>query len=390
VRVAFSVHAYLPSIGGAERYAQGLAEGLTLLGHEVHVLTADVDDPEAFYELGHKAVAPANETIGGVIIHRVPYGNMGYRRMGRVLGVERVIRSSTQKFLEKLGDRLAKIDPDIVVTLPHLFPNVEESLRLRATAPWKLIYVPMLHEDDPYWSIERVSAAVIRADGVVALTEYERNRLLQSYGANPQMTAVIPPGVAAGGGIRYLDRDLVVLFVGRRTISKRLDVLYEAMKIVWEKFPDATLQLAGSYPGVGPDPAIWFAADPRVSIIDAPDEREKARLLGKAKVLVNPSLTESFGITTLEAWAHGTPVVVSDSPVNRSVVRHGVDGLVAAGESVFDLAGAIAQVIEDPFMAEALGRAAQTRAQSEFSWDRSIQTLDQLLEAAARGSEPVA
>ena len=76
MRVAFSVHAYSPSIGGAERYAQGLAEGLAALGHEVHVVTADVDDPEAFYELGHETIGPAEEVIDGVTVHRVPYGNL--------------------------------------------------------------------------------------------------------------------------------------------------------------------------------------------------------------------------------------------------------------------------------------------------------------------------
>ena len=380
MRVAFSLHAYAPSIGGAERYAQGLAEGLADLGHEVHVVVADVDDPEAFYELGHERVGRAKELIGGVQTHRVPYGNFGYRSMGRILGVDRVVRSSTRKFLSHLGDRIAALDPDVVVTLPHLFPNVEETIRLRAGARWKLVYAPMLHEDDPYWSIERVSAAVSRSDCVVALTEHERDRLLESYGASEATTAVVPPGVGSGEGTPYADREAVVLFVGRRTASKRLDVLYEAMRIVWEKFPDVVLKVAGSSPGVGADPAVWIAADPRVSIIDSPTEPEKDQLLGSARVVVSPSLTESFGITTLEAWAQGTPVVVADSPVNRSVVRHGLDGLVAAGESALYLGEAIARVLDDAELAEVMGRAGQNRAQTDFSWDGSVQTLEELLQ----------
>ena len=96
----------------------------------------------------------------------------------------------------------------------------------------------MLHEDDPYWSIDRVSAAVTQSDSVIALTEHERDRLVESYGAREETTAVIPPGVEPGDGTPYSDRDQAVLFVGRRTASKRLDVLHAAMKIVWEEFPE--------------------------------------------------------------------------------------------------------------------------------------------------------
>ena len=106
MRVVFAPHAYLPSIGGAERYAQGLAEGLAKLGHEVHVVVADVDDPEAFYELGHQRVGAAEEKLGGVMVHRLPYIDFRYRQMGRVLGQGRTIGTSTRRFLRILGDRL--------------------------------------------------------------------------------------------------------------------------------------------------------------------------------------------------------------------------------------------------------------------------------------------
>ncbi len=68
---------------------------------------------------------------------------------------------------------LTTLAPDVVVTLPHLFPNVREVVRLGASAKWKLVYAPLLHEDDPYWSIDQVSQAVTAADGVVALTNHE-------------------------------------------------------------------------------------------------------------------------------------------------------------------------------------------------------------------------
>ena len=168
MRVVVVPHAYAPSIGGAERYAQGTAEGLALLGHQVHVVVADVVDPEAFYELGHAAVGVPEETIAGVHVHRLRFLTFSYRRFGPVIGSERAIRSARNRFRQYLDPVLSSLEPDVVITLPHLFPNVEDVVRLRSSASWKLVYAPMLHEDDPYWSMERVSEAVVAADGVIA------------------------------------------------------------------------------------------------------------------------------------------------------------------------------------------------------------------------------
>jgi glycosyltransferase involved in cell wall biosynthesis len=278
-----------------------------------------------------------------------------------------------------LESYLADLRPDIVITLPHLFPNVEDVVSLRSSASWKLLYAPMLHEDDPNWSVDLVSDAVQASDGVIALTEYERSRLLDSYGARTESTAVVPPGVEPAQNHESEDRENVVLFVGRRTASKRLDVLYEAMRRVWVEEPSARLIVAGSASVHAPDPAAFMAKDSRVSIITSPNDVERDRLIAGSSVVVNPSLAESFGITTLEAWAHGTPIVVVDSPVNRSVVRDQVDGLVADGSTADALALAIARILADPGGARSMGREGRRRAEIEFSWARSTATLDRLI-----------
>jgi phosphatidylinositol alpha-1,6-mannosyltransferase len=90
-------------------------------------------------------------------------------------------------------------------------------------------------------------------------------------------------------------------------------------------------------------------------------------------------LTESFGITTLEAWAQGTPVVVTDSPVNRSVVRDGVDGLVASGPDAAHLAEALGLLLGDPESAVSMGRVGRQRVEAEFSWPGSAAILEELI-----------
>jgi glycosyltransferase involved in cell wall biosynthesis len=126
-----------------------------------------------------------------------------------------------------------------------------------------------------------------------------------------------------------------------------------------------------------------MASDPRVTVIEAVDDRRRSQLIASARVVVSASVVESFGITTLEAWAHGTPVVVADTPVSRSVVRDEVDGLITPA-SPAALAAAIELMLADPEIGERMGTAGRARVETDFTWDRSGSALLGLLDRATR------
>ena len=83
-----------------------------------------------------------------------------------------------------------------------------------------------------------------------------------------------------------------------------------------------------------------------VNVLGKVSDAEKAAALASADLLVAPSLGgESFGMVLTEAFAAGTPVVASDIPGYRDVVRDGVDGVLfprgdatALAETLRDLA----------------------------------------------------
>ena len=191
-----------PSIGGAERYTQGLAEGLADLGHEVHVVVADVDDPEAFYELGHETVGPAEERSAGSRSTVFPTWNFAYRQMGRILGGERAIGSSTRRIprpLRRLGIPRARSRRGGHPS--HLFPecrgdnsaegrrSVETRLRAHASRRRSVL-------------VDRAgSAAVSSRTMCIALTEHETRQAPRViWGARETTTAVDPSGSRTGGG----------------------------------------------------------------------------------------------------------------------------------------------------------------------------------------------
>jgi glycosyltransferase involved in cell wall biosynthesis len=80
----------------------------------------------------------------------------------------------------------------------------------------------------------------------------------------------------------------------------------------------------------------------------------------------------------MEAWAHGAPVVAVDTPVARSIVRPGVDGLLT-GPDPDGLASAVGALLDDPDRAAAMGGAGRDRVAREFTWAGSAEAFDRLM-----------
>jgi phosphatidylinositol alpha-mannosyltransferase len=70
----------------------------------------------------------------------------------------------------------------------------------------------------------------------------------------------------------------------------------------------------------------------------------------------------------LEAMAAGRPTVATDIPGYRSVLQHGVQGLLVPPEDEYALAAALERILLNPEMARGMGEAGIRRAW-EFSWD---------------------
>jgi glycosyltransferase involved in cell wall biosynthesis len=88
--------------------------------------------------------------------------------------------------------------------------------------------------------------------------------------------------------------------------------------------------------------------------------------LQEAEVLLLPSLSETFGLVILEAWAAGTPVMASRTSGALDLVRPGENGWL------FDLANPDAfhacldEVLDHPERARQLTETGQRRVQTEY------------------------
>ena len=91
-----------------------------------------------------------------------------------------------------------------------------------------------------------------------------------------------------------------------------------------------------------------------------------------AKVFVFPSLYEGFGLPPLEAMAHGTPVLTSNTSSIPEVV--GGAAVLVNPENIFEMMRALQRVLLDQSLREKLRQAGYEQVK-KFSWDRSVEEV---------------
>lgn len=175
----------------------------------------------------------------------------------------------------------------------------------------------------------------------------------------------------------------VVLFLGRVHAWKRVDVLLEAFAALAVQHPRAVLVVAGD-DEAGLE-ARWAAAGGgalapgRVRFTGPVSGNAKSDLLARACIFCLPSRGEGFSMATLEAMAHGVPVVLTPECNVPEVATLGA-GCIAEGRPE-PFAAALSRLLAEPETRRRAGAAARAFA-SAHAWESAI---DRLLDVYAEG-----
>jgi starch synthase len=107
-------------------------------------------------------------------------------------------------------------------------------------------------------------------------------------------------------------------------------------------------------------------------------------LLQEARAVILPSLSETFGIVIIEAWAAGTPVISSRTSGALALVEDRVDGLLFDLDDPATFHAAVDQVMAVPALAKAWGEAGRAKAVATYDTsvraDRMKRLYEQLIE----------
>ncbi|MDP1536976.1 MAG: glycosyltransferase, partial [Burkholderiales bacterium] len=107
-------------------------------------------------------------------------------------------------------------------------------------------------------------------------------------------------------------------------------------------------------------------------------------VLQAAHIACLPSYREGLPKSLLEAAACGLPIVTTDAPGCREVVRDGINGLLVPVRDADALAAALRKLIDDADLRRRMGEQSRSRAETEFGQEAVIaQTLAVYREACA-------
>jgi phosphatidylinositol alpha-mannosyltransferase len=187
---------------------------------------------------------------------------------------------------------------------------------------------------------------------------------------------------AQAGADEGRDEELRILFIGQVVERKGLPVLLRAFEALRDHVP-ATLTLVGASPQ---EVAHMTLDDRGVNALGKVSDVRKLAELARADVLCAPSLGgESFGMILTEAFAAATPVLASDIPGYRDVVRDGIDGELVTSGDPLALAEALRRLSLDRPRRERMALAARERAE-RFAWphvaDEVLDSYEQAISLA--------
>ncbi len=373
VGVAMIMHDFYPSIGGAQTHTLALSRALQTRGVDVMVVTRPHPGTPAYEEVQgiptYRVGMAGGRTIAGLSYLAAGLALLvREQRRYQILHCHQMISPMTLALMARAlpGKRLV-INPHgrgprgDVAKLTRLRP-VTGKLRVAAALRW----------GDAFVAIARDIHDELRAMGVPEMRIWDVTNGVDVERFTP---ASLDERMALRRQLGLPDGRLVV-FVGRLTVAKALDVLLHAWAQRDATLADVRLVIVGD--GELRDDLVrqTHALGIEGSIIFTGGTNDTASYLRACDVFVLSSRTEGMPIALLEAMACGLPCVATRVGGSAEVIEDGKNGRLVAPED----AGALAKALAEAFATPMWGVHARQRIQEQYGIDAVAQRYAMLYE----------
>jgi len=374
---------YPESIGGVEHRNHQLALALARRGHQVRIAGWARESRRAAAGVEIVKLPGSGPERSGGERRRLSHTLRWAAAMTSIdLEWPEVVESANIPYahLEPLALRCALARRPLVITWHELWGRY---WRDYAGAPWPLFALA------ERWGTRLGTVAVAVSPLTAERVAKIRKRDPPSVVTNGIPLAAIRAAAATAISLDAADR-APIIYAGRLLDDKRVDLLLRAVASMLRR-DTPVLAIVGD----GPDRARLDALSRELGLGGVvrflgrlPEPEDVWRRIAAARVAVQPSRREGFGLFPLEAMACGLPVVHCSSPDSavRFLVRDGVEGIETPPDPAA-LAAALERLLTDESERARLAAAASRRAE-EHDWERVAERFEAALSTAIERRRP--
>jgi len=168
------------------------------------------------------------------------------------------------------------------------------------------------------------------------------------------------------------EASLKLLYTGRISREKDLDILADAFLKVREEYSAVELFLAGDGPGIRElGKKILGKGGFFCGTLSGEDF---SRAYASCDIFVFPSTTDTYGNSVLEAQASGLPCIVTDKGGPQEIIVPGETGIVCRGRDSASLSEAILKLLRDDDLRKSMGEKARERG-LEHKWENAFENI---------------
>lgn len=380
LKIVHVIHNLSPKFGGPTTVLKALAKEQANVGHNVTILTTNLDYPKGILTLQR------NGTVNGSLV-KIEYHPSEISTGFFSTGIAKRLNDSVHKadilhiwclyrFPQAYACFIARKNrcPYIVRPCGALEPFLYRQSAI--SMPLKRIYEKLIE-----WPNIRKAAAIncVTKQEAINLPDFisRENVFVIGNGLGWGEDFILPEY----GRFRKrfgVNNDPMVLFLGRINFKKGLDLLIPAFSNVAKKHPTAKLAIVGpDNDGYGRKVRNWCREAGilgKVIFVEYLSPEEVRQAYVDADVFVLPSYTENFGMTVVEAMACGCPVIVSNQVNICREVQEGGAGLVVDLNHI-KIEEAICLVLSNKDLAKQMGRDGKQNVKKHYSWPSIVEQM---------------
>lgn len=221
-----------------------------------------------------------------------------------------------------------------------------------------------------------------RADHIVSVTNLIRNRLINEIKIHPKDVTTIYGGVEAH---HFAPPDLpspvsappTLIYSGNLAPYQGIDLMLHAFRKILDRYPNVVLKImSGS--SIAPYSSLIekLGITNNLLIVDV-NYFQMPWHLQQATIALHPRVhSDGLALKLLNYMATGRPIVSFEG--SAEVLIHEQTALLVENNHVQAFANAVMQLLENPALAQTLGKNAQAYVQEFFVWENSILTLEKI------------